>query len=98
LNANEKSRFITHLEIQNLPGHQLEKIQLVPKVPPLDPQPKRIEKTPNIIQQLQDIASYGFSPSALTTYIRNPIDFYKNYVLRIGDSEEVEETVALNTL
>src|SRR5690606_6744102 len=37
-------------------------------------------------------------PSALTTYIRNPLDFYHQYVLGIRDSEEVEETIAYNTL
>jgi hypothetical protein len=38
----------------------------------------------------------GFSPSALTSYIRNPIQFYfrKFY---ISEVEEVEENIALNT-
>ena len=35
----------------------------------------RIEKTPKILERLQEIASVGFSPSSLTSYIRNPIDF-----------------------
>ena len=40
----------------------------------------------------------GFSPSALTQYIRNPIDFYTKKILRIYENDEVEETVAANTL
>ncbi|HER39739.1 MAG TPA: PD-(D/E)XK nuclease family protein, partial [Salinimicrobium catena] len=31
-------------------------------------------------------------------YVRNPLDFYKQYVLGIREREEVEETVAYNTL
>src|SRR5699024_3522616 len=37
-------------------------------------------------------------PSALTTYIRNPIDFYKHYILGIKEADQVEETIAANTL
>ncbi|MCB0432018.1 MAG: PD-(D/E)XK nuclease family protein, partial [Mangrovimonas sp.] len=40
----------------------------------------------------------GFSPSSLTTYIRNPIDFYYQKLLGIKEHEEVEETIAYNTL
>jgi len=50
------------------------------------------------IEKLEQLAGRGFSPSALTTYIRNPLDFYKQYILGIRDNEEVEETVAYNTL
>ncbi len=46
----------------------------------------------------RNVAAQGFSPSALTTYIRNPLDFYKQYVLGLREREEVEETVAYNTL
>ena len=48
--------------------------------------------------RLKKIADKGFSPSALTSYIRNPIDFYFQKILRISEVEEVEENIALNTL
>ena len=48
--------------------------------------------------RIKSLANYGFSPSALTTYIRNPLDFYYQYILGVRDQEEVEETVAFNTL
>ena len=47
---------------------------------------------------VKEIAEKGFSPSALTSYIRNPIDFYFQKILRISEVEEVEENIALNTL
>jgi ATP-dependent helicase/DNAse subunit B len=48
--------------------------------------------------RLKEIAEQGFSPSALTSYIRNPIQFYFQKILRIREVEEVEENIALNTL
>lgn len=48
--------------------------------------------------RLKEICETGFSPSALTSYIRNPIDFYFRKILRIREADEVEENIALNTL
>jgi ATP-dependent helicase/DNAse subunit B len=48
--------------------------------------------------RLKEIAEKGFSPSALTTYIRNPIQFYFQRILRISEADEVEENIAVNTL
>lgn len=50
------------------------------------------------MERLRELAGKGFSPSALTTYIRNPLDFYKQYILGVREPEEMEETVAFNTL
>ena len=44
------------------------------------------------------MAKKGFSPTTLTTYILNPFDFYKQKILKINEVEEVEETIAANTL
>jgi ATP-dependent helicase/DNAse subunit B len=46
--------------------------------------------------RLKEIAEKDF-PSALTSYIRNPIQFYFQKILRISEVE-VEENIALNTL
>ena len=94
LNAGEKSRFITQLEVEK----KLESTFVNPKVPSISSQLLEIEKTPAVIKKLEKQAAYGFSPSALTTYIRNPLDFYKRYVLGIKEEQEVEEIVAANTL
>jgi ATP-dependent helicase/DNAse subunit B len=47
------------------------------------------------MQRLKEIAEKGFSPSALTSYIRNPIQFYTQKILRISEVEEVEEEYCL---
>ncbi len=98
LNSGEKSRFITQLEIEKQKTHQLKKILVSPRVPQIKNELKEIKKTPEMLEQIKSLARSGFSPSALTTYIRNPLDFYHQYILGVRDQEEVEETVAFNTL
>ncbi|PRX51536.1 PD-(D/E)XK nuclease family protein [Salegentibacter salegens] len=98
LNSGEKSRFLTQLEIEKQPAHQLTHAMVSPKVPAIKNDLREVKKTPEIMEKIKSLAAYGFSPSALTSYIRNPLDFYRQYVLGVRDSEEVEETVAYNTL
>jgi len=98
LNAGEKSRFLLQMEIDNLPNHKIEKIAIAPKIEMEPHTPKTIEKTEAVMVRLKEIAGKGFSPSALTSYIRNPLDFYFQKILRLSEFEEIEETVAANTL
>ncbi len=98
INTGEKSRFIRQLEIEKQPNHTIEKRILSPKVQIKKQALKQIQKTEAVMQRLQEIAVKGFSPSALTSYIRNPLDFYFQKILKLNDFEEVEENVAANTL
>ena len=98
LNSGEKSRFLTQLEIEKQPAHHLKRMLVSPKVPQLKNELKEVKKTPEMMERIKSLAKSGFSPSALTTYIRNPLDFYHQYVLGVRDKDEVEETVAFNTL
>jgi hypothetical protein len=96
--AGEKSRFITQLEVEKQPNHNLTFQYYNPDVPNIAHQPIVVPKTESVITRLREIAEKGFSPSSLTTYIRNPIQFYFQRVLRISETDEVEENVAANTL
>jgi ATP-dependent exoDNAse (exonuclease V) beta subunit len=98
INTGEKSRFIRQLEIEKNPNHTVEKHILSPKVQIKPRVLKQVKKSEAVVQRLREIAEKGFSPSALTSYIRNPLDFYFQKILRLNDFEEVEETVAANTL
>lgn len=98
LNAGEKSRFLLQLEIEKHRNHSIQKVVLAPTINIAPHQLNTIEKTKAVMERLKEIANKGFSPSSLTSYIRNPIDFYFQKVLRISDFEEVEEMVAANTL
>ncbi|MBT8296540.1 MAG: PD-(D/E)XK nuclease family protein, partial [Gramella sp.] len=83
LNSGEKSRFLTQLEIEKKPAHDLKKLLVGPKVPQVNNQLKEVQKTPAMLDRIKSLAKSGFSPSALTTYVRNPIDFYHQYVLGV---------------
>ncbi|MBD0831145.1 PD-(D/E)XK nuclease family protein [Aestuariibaculum sediminum] len=96
LTGGEKSRFITQLELEKT--HEITHQILTPKVPVLVESENIIHKTDQLIQDLKNVAAKGFSPSSLTAYIRNPIDFYYQKVLKIKEHDDVEETVAANTL
>ena len=96
LNGGEKSRFITQLEIDNT--HDVIHHVVSPKVPITNKDLIQVSKTSQIIEKLKQYSSSGFSPSSLTNYIRNPIAFYYEKILGIKQYEEVEESVALNTL
>ncbi|OCB77334.1 PD-(D/E)XK nuclease family protein [Flavobacterium crassostreae] len=98
LDAGEKSRFITQLEVEKQPNHNLSHQIYNATLPEKAYTPMVIEKSATVLIRLKEIALVGFSPSALTSYIRNPIQFYFQKILRIQEVEEVEENIALNTL
>ena len=98
LDAGEKSRFITQLEVEKQSKHTLTHEIYNAVLPETAYQPMVIPKSELVMLRLKEIAEKGFSPSALTSYIRNPIQFYFQKILRISEVEEVEENIALNTL
>jgi len=98
LDAGERSRFITQLEVEKQTNHNLTFQTYNANVPEIAHHPLIIPKSEKVILRLKEIAKNGFSPSALTTYIRNPIQFYFQKILRISETDEVEENIAVNTL
>jgi hypothetical protein len=99
IDAGEKSRFITQLEIEHLPNHNFKKVFYNAIKPDTIYQPIEVIKTQPILDRLEEIATIkGFSPSSLTNYLRNPIQFYYQRILGVRENDEVEENVALNTL
>ncbi|CAM1350476.1 PD-(D/E)XK nuclease family protein [Tenacibaculum insulae] len=93
--SGEKSRFVTQLEMMR--DDITEKI-ISPKVVTSSTNLKEIEKNPQILARLKELAQKGISPSALTNYLYNPIAFYKQKIVRINEFDNVEETVAANTM
>jgi len=96
LKGGEKSRFITQLEIEGI--HNIKHTVVASKVPVINNELKQITKTRMVVENLKKLANNGFSPSSLSNYIRNPIDFYYEKVLGIKEFEDVEENIAANTL
>lgn len=98
LDGGEKSRFITQLEVEKQKNHTITHEIYNAELPDVAYRPIVIPKSESVMLRLREIAANGFSPSALTSYIRNPIQFYMQKILRIREVEEVEENIALNTL
>lgn len=97
LEGGEKSRLISQL----LTDTNKEK-DIVTKVaaPAIEPVLKHLSsytKNDGLMHLIRHHAAKGFSPTSLSNYIRNPIDFYKRNLLGIKDTLEVEETIAANT-
>lgn len=75
----------------------IDEIIAAPDISPSIKVVQTIAKDAGLMEMIRAHASKGFSPTSLSNYIRNPIDFYKRNLLGIDDILEVEETVANNT-
>jgi len=95
LSGGERSRFITQLEFEA--HHALDHKIVIPETPQITPHALTVKKTPEIISKLKSVAAKGFSPSSLSQYIRNPMDFYNQKLLGVKEDITLEETVAANT-
>ncbi|MGL4582526.1 MAG: PD-(D/E)XK nuclease family protein [Flavobacterium sp.] len=99
MDAGEKSRFLTQLEVEQLDTHNVKYVTYSAELPEKANELIQVPKSVLLQEELKNISTTkGFSPSALSNYLRNPIQFYMQRVLRIKEVEEVEESVALNTL
>jgi len=98
IQIGEKSRFLLQMEHESPKSHIIHKKTVTPLVEISNMPLKEVQKTTEIMQMITSIAARGFSPSGLTTYIRNPLDFYTQYILKIREVEDVEETIAANTM
>lgn len=98
LEGGEKSRFLLQLSMIKQPNHTIKELIASPLTEIKSKPLQHIKKDALLIQTLLDCAERGFSPSSLANYIRNPIDFYLQTVLKINPSEEIEENIAVNTM
>jgi PD-(D/E)XK nuclease superfamily len=98
LDGGEKSRFITQLEVERQHNHNITHEIYNAVLPEIAYKAIIIPKSESVLLRLREICETGFSPTALTSYIRNPIEFYFQKIVRIREVEEVEENIALNTL
>jgi hypothetical protein len=97
LEGGEKSRFINQLLTdENINQHVTHTIA-APSIRPNKEKDNSVIKSPLLLKELKLLAYKGFSPTSLSNYIRNPLDFYRKSILRINTADEVEESIALNT-
>lgn len=99
--SGEKSRFVTQI-INELtktnPNASInEQIYALPSLKNQTPG-INIIKNDSILEKLLSQAKRGFSPSAINTYLKCPLDFYYKYIIGLRETEEVEETIEASTL
>ncbi|MGB5227272.1 MAG: PD-(D/E)XK nuclease family protein, partial [Eudoraea sp.] len=97
IEGGEKSRFISQLLTDE---NHLENIVTkiaVPRINSIVNSPVSIQKDRDITNKISAVLKKGLSPSSLTNYIKNPINFYKQKILKLEEALEVEETIASNT-
>ena len=97
LEGGEKSRLLTQLLTDENKLADITEIIAAPEITPSIKVLQSITKDESLMEMIRAHAEKGFSPTSLSNYIRNPIDFYKRNLLGIDDILEVEETVANNT-
>lgn len=95
MGGGEMSRFLQQLlwAVPNVKHHEVSVPVNYQKT-----EPTSVPKTPTLIREIKDLLQEKISPSALISYIYNPIAFYQQYVLKLNEREEIEESAADNTL
>ena len=96
LGSGEKSRFITQMEIES--GHKIHSRIAVPEFSSPENKPLVIPKTPSVMEALENWVKKGISPSSLNSYLRNPVEFYQQKVLKLEEFEDAEETIGARVL
>lgn len=97
LEGGEKSRLISQLLTDPNKANNITAKVATPTISPVIQKLDVFNKDEKLVQLIKNHAQNGFSPTSLSSYIRNPIDFYKRNLLGIDDTLEVEETIAANT-
>lgn len=96
LDSGEGSRFIAQIEYES--GHSIEKKIAVPEFTAQLHKPFEILKTPAVMEALEKWLEKGISASSLSSYLRNPIEFYQQQILGVKNFEDAEETVGARIL
>ncbi len=97
LEGGEPSRLIRQLLTDDLRSSDVSSALATPHIAPTPYRLETIAKDHGLMALIREHAAKGFSPTSLSNYIRDPLQFYKRHLLRIDDSLEVEETIAANT-
>ncbi|QCX54246.1 PD-(D/E)XK nuclease family protein [Elizabethkingia sp. JS20170427COW] len=90
LNTGERSRFVTQIEMESshtIHNHVVESVSQ-----PIEDQPIEFSKSDFVKAKLAEWKN-RISPSHLTSYLYNPVNFYLQKILGLTDQEELEEEV-----
>ena len=96
LGGGEKSRFIYQLQTDANLKPFIKNFAALTQTPPIITKLKSVPKTKLLLTSIRNYAESGFSPSSLSTYIKNPYLFYKRHILKIDDAIVVDDEIAHN--
>lgn len=97
LEGGEPSRFIEQLRTDPVLSGYIQETTGVPELATSPARPLQISKDQSLMARLEEMGASGFSPTSLSRFILDPLEFYKRSVLRISESEILEEHLAANT-
>lgn len=97
LNGGEPSRFIHQLRNDPVTSGSVRSNLAAPESGIAPAPSKIVHKSPSLMALLSLKASNAFSPTSLSRYIQDPLEFYRKNILGIRDTLELEETIAPNT-
>ena len=102
IGSNEASRYILQLELelsrQNKDVKFSKSYYSIPNEISQTERRTTVEKSPEIMQRIDEIFAKPISASVLNKYLHCPLDFYYQKVLDFGEEETVEEEIESNTL
>ncbi len=95
--SNEKSRYLLQLELELAranPEINLRHHYYTLREPGQNTREHAVkQKTPEILQRLDEMIAHSVSASMLKKYLNCPLDFYYRYVLEFYEEERVEEDI-----
>lgn len=101
LRTGEKSRFILQLEnelTRSSTEHRFTEIEVEPDHKELADQEKVIFKSEFAQARIFEKFENGISPTAISTFLNCPLDFYYKYVVGLRENQELSESVEANIL
>ena len=102
IGSNEASRYLIQLELELSrmnPNFKMERqFYSIPNETSETESVQEVQKTPEVIQRLDELFEAPISASALNKYMKCPLDFYYRHVLEFGEEDTIEEEVESSTL
>lgn len=97
MGSNEASRYLQQLELELQRTNSNIKINkefyIIPNDKSVVSGSNAIEKTPELLQRLDEFFTRSISASAVNKYLNCPLDFYYRHVLDFGEEDSIEEEV-----
>jgi CRISPR/Cas system-associated exonuclease Cas4 (RecB family) len=101
IGSNEASRYLMQIEMELTkanPSITWKKLFYhVPFTDRASLNTTQIEKTPEVLQRINEFLEKPLSASALNKYMICPLDYYYRYLVEFGEDKEVEEEIENNT-